>query len=411
MLIGIFILAGVAVTAWPRLRATASRVPTKPAVNQGANAALIYWRAFALMPRRSKYLLHIEQSPSFSFLTIPLDKQIRQLDQSAQRSLRLLQHGAELVNCHWGLGISRFGISVQIPELAKAIQLTNWGILDARIAIADHHFNRAIRDYSDGIMLAHAIGRDKTIIGTLVEYSIRRFYLNRMLADNLAKLPAPALNHLAAVLSRLPAPTPFSYGFNCDNQDKIAWLKRLIRTGRTYQFIKLSEYKKWLSEYKWGPAFLSKLKSKSRAYWLQQARESIHMLEPYNERGLRAMALPYPQSIAAVEKLPSNSSLYTSSPGNVADLFIGVPKQGYALQFLVIAQTAMLRAAVAYLRGGRKAFDAVKDPFGKGPFIYYKMLWPRGSTGQKMVIQSALNVQSIEPDYYRPITHITFKLK
>ncbi len=82
---------------------------------------------------------------------------------SAQASLRFLHRGAELKNCRWGTDINRYGLSALLPEFAPAKDLTNDAILDARIAIADHHFNRAIRDYTDGIVLAHAIGHDKSL--------------------------------------------------------------------------------------------------------------------------------------------------------------------------------------------------------------------------------------------------------
>jgi hypothetical protein len=426
MLIAIFLIAGIAATAGPRLMAAAPCVQMKPAVNPGPNAALLYFRAFLLTPPINyipkKYLATYP-------LGTPMDKIIRQLGQSAQASLRLLHRAAELANCRWGIGGDRYGPTVLLPELAKASQLTNWVILEARIAIAEHHFHRAIRDYTDGIMLARAIGRDKTIIGTLVEYSLRE-RLNWMLADNLTQLPPPALDHLAAALSRLPAPTPISYGIIAENQGKIAWLKRLIRTGRTYQFLKDSVGVSYFLRpgklyYPAWTALKSILKSKStsKVYWKKEAYKSICALEHYNKRLRRILALPYPQSISALKKLqplhPPLTKQLIATGGyvqeipqpphhfpldDVANLLLPSPSNtngGYAVQCRAIAQTAMLRAAVAYLRGGRKAFDAVKDPFGKGPFMLKK-------TGKKLVIQSALNVSTI---YNKHPSTLTVKLK
>ncbi len=234
----------------------------------------------------------------------------------------------------------------------------------------------------------------------MIEYS-NRYLLNRMLADNLARLPARVLNHLAAVLSRLPAPTPISYGIIRDNQGNIAWLQRLLRTGQIYKFANI--FSQVIELHPVKPLHIPNNPAKNaiplrlqqarpektnKAFWLQQVRKSIRVCEHFDVRIRRALALRYPISFVALKKMPR----YRLVHNDISFLLIPNITPAVAWQYRILAQTAMLQAAVAYFRGGRKAFDAVKDPYGKGPFTLRKI-------GKKLVIQSALKVS-----YKRPVT-------
>src|SRR5262245_12256500 len=99
----------------------------------GANAALKYWQAFATLPRFTE----AEQKKlNTEYLTRPLDAQARQTLARARYALDMMQRGAALPRCDWGIGYEE-GVGVLFPDARAARMLCSLACLRARLRVEE----------------------------------------------------------------------------------------------------------------------------------------------------------------------------------------------------------------------------------------------------------------------------------
>src|SRR5262245_13141190 len=109
----------------PRFPVTAQAPDAKPGL--GANAAIKYWQACALLPALDKD----QEKLLDQWNKVPLDAAAQKLIEKSRNSRVYLQRGAKLPRCDWSLNYED-GIFLLLPHAGKSRALARLVALHAR---------------------------------------------------------------------------------------------------------------------------------------------------------------------------------------------------------------------------------------------------------------------------------------
>jgi hypothetical protein len=165
----------------------------------GANAALKYWQAFALLPH---FTDAEQQKLSLQHLSDPLDAQARDIVKRGAYALRMLHLGAGLSRCDWGIPYEQ-GIDIYLPHGKAARVLCALACLRARARFEEGKNAEAIGDIVAAMKLGRDVSRDGINLTLLVGYAVEHHALET-LALYLPRLNAAAIKDLKARLDALP---------------------------------------------------------------------------------------------------------------------------------------------------------------------------------------------------------------
>ena len=122
-----------------------------------ANAALLYWRAFAVLPKldekQDKTLVDV-----WCYLK-PVEDSLGPIVKMSAPALRELHRGAQQPRCVWGTPIGD-GMSTLIPHGQKARELARLAVVRARWNFAHGKPAEGVDDLTDALTLARNIGTD-----------------------------------------------------------------------------------------------------------------------------------------------------------------------------------------------------------------------------------------------------------
>jgi hypothetical protein len=166
------------------------------------NAAVIYWQAFASMPRLNEEeenkFLAAAKSP-----TEPVSDDLRQIIARFNYALQELHRARGVTSCNWDLNYSH-GILLQLPHLDQARKLARAALLRARLRFVAKETDEAIADVGAVLKMARDCGNSPLIVSLLVGFHIEDMATD-VLAENLATLSSPELDLLSVKLKTLPA--------------------------------------------------------------------------------------------------------------------------------------------------------------------------------------------------------------
>jgi hypothetical protein len=165
-----------------------------------ANAALRYWQAFATLPR---FTDAEGQKINAEALTMPLDGHAREIVTKAEYSLDVLQRGATLPRCDWGIDYEK-GIYTRLPHVPAARVLAALACLRARIRFESAQDDQALDDVIAAMALSRHVSQGGDMIVVLTGYAAERGPIDT-LALYLPKLKAQAILKLTKRLTELPA--------------------------------------------------------------------------------------------------------------------------------------------------------------------------------------------------------------
>jgi hypothetical protein len=210
-------LASIAAAQQP---AAQSDAPARP------NAALVYWQAFALMPKLSP-----EQSELLNAdPAAPNDKNekdaFRQLFDHSGDALRLLYVASKMEHCHWQP--VQAGPATLFPHLQEARQLSRLVLLRARERAASGNPKGAVAD----VLASYRLGRH--IRGCLVE-SLVSIAIERQTSDTVRRilrhLKEADCQTLLAGVDSLPQRTTFAESMLAERDLCAGWLLEQARQG------------------------------------------------------------------------------------------------------------------------------------------------------------------------------------
>lgn len=320
------------------------------------NAALTYWRAFALLPK----LDDDQQAAVRRSLDRlgPVNEKLLPIIKSTEPSLKELHRAAKMPSCVWGTAFDE-GVNAMMPHFSKARELSRLACLRAQQRFERGQAAGAIEDATAVMALGRHAATDKVLISVLVDYAIERQAV-RLIAAYLPTLESDALKGLSRNLDALPAGVTVHDAILAEKEVFLGWaIRELAKESakeKLLQFLENSD----------DPA-VAPFKGLSPA----QLRKSLIDLRAFYDK-LAEIALLPPDK---VEKAEADLKADPGLEGPAAKLARTLPPAAAASRQNEAAyqvRLAMLEAAIAVAQHGRPALKRKehRDPFGDGPFKY-----------------------------------------
>ena len=188
-----------------------------------ANAALMYWQAFATMPKLSD----AEQNQLADALNKPLDARVKETVAQADYSLQMMHDGAKLPRCEWNMAEEQ-GVYLRLPNGAAARVLCNLACLRARMRIEEGKQKEAVDDLVAAVIMGRHASYAGTNIMLLSGYALEhRVY--ETLAQQLPKLDAKTIRYIKERLAALPAGMTPAATMQTEEKLFLDWFIRTVK--------------------------------------------------------------------------------------------------------------------------------------------------------------------------------------
>jgi hypothetical protein len=320
------------------------------------NAALTYWRAFALMPK-----LDDDQQAAIrkSLDNLgPVDKTLIPVIESSEPALKELHRGAKLPACVWGTAFDE-GPNAMMPHLSKARELARLACLRAHLRFERGQPAGAIDDVTAVMALGRHVGSEGLLMSLLVDYVVE-YQAIWLAAAYLSALQPNALNTLSRNLDDLPALKTIHQAIVTEKEVFLEWaIRELAEEGGKERYLRLFGNS--------DDPTVTAIKGLSRT----QLRKSLIDLRAFYDKLADIVLLPPEKTKPAEAALIADPGL----KGPVADLARMLAPGASATRYAEAkyqARLAMLKAAIAVVEHGQQALsqEGHRDPFGDGPFKY-----------------------------------------
>jgi hypothetical protein len=330
------------------------RASADAAPDSGANAALQYWQAFATLPKFTE----AEQTKLGECLTMPLDAQARETVSRSEYALRMLNRGAALARCDWGIPWESEGIETHLPHCVGARVLVNVACLRARLRFEEGKTAAAIDDIIAGMTLGRHISRDAVFVALLTGYAVEHRMIDA-LALNLPRLDARTIEGLQKRLAALPVsgrpPTAMLY----EEKSFFDWFVRTVKKPKDREGL-LALLSQLTGSPEEGRAFLEE----SGGDLAGMLRFAEQTRECYRRMG-KKLDLPLDQVAKEMER---EEKMQAANPV-FKTLFPALIKVRLA-QLRADLRRALLSAALAVQLHGESALKDHPDPVLGGAFEY-----------------------------------------
>ena len=194
-------------------------LPLHSELNPG-NAAPIYLRLSAEQPE--KPLREIRQKAA-AWFDLPIDKlpiaEVREYLDSWKKKFEQLDFGARRQTCEWNYSLPEQrenAIEILLPDVQESRHWASLLALKARLEIAEHKFDDAVRTLETGFAYSRHVGEGPFLISSLVAIAETTQMLHRV-EELIAQPDAP---NLYWALSALPRP-PIGLRHGLENEEKM----------------------------------------------------------------------------------------------------------------------------------------------------------------------------------------------
>jgi hypothetical protein len=344
----------------------------------GENAALVYWQAFALMPKWDAK----EQAIVGEWKTASLDNATDKMLQKASQALELLHTATGMPNCDWGLRLDA-GPAVLMPHLSQARAMARVGLLSFRYNWQLGKKSKALDNLLDVAALARQTARGP-LISLLVASAIDKEFVDGA-CEHLGEMNASELTQLRKGLAMSSLVPETKEVLRFERAIGVGWLANKLAAAN------VANVRKTLTE-----AGMTSLAGETPKGIKEVLDEAAALLD---ETGAM-LTMPYDtyvrQRAALVKKMDESTNPF------IKLLFPAWSKSRDHLDALG-AKLALLDAAAVYIADGKEAFAKVKDPYGDGPFT---VTTQKDDTGSYLVFGSQLktNGQATALRVKAPIT-------
>jgi hypothetical protein len=340
--------------------ATLALFPAARAAAAEPNAALKYWLAFANMNYDKDQEKIIED-----WNKVPLDAKTDKLLDNARVFLLQMHRGAQIEHCDWGLDYSD-GVSMLLPHLGKARNLTRVAALDIRRELVRGNGPGAVQTGLDALTMARHTNSDFTLISILVRI-VNEATIFEALAAGLPKLDAASLTKLAAFLDAPRGGGTVPESIKGEKEFMARWLIRKLQEAEEK---KAGSYKEVLhavlvpSEAPEDKARTQRVLEAGDTY--EKAIKLLENLMPVYDELVRIYSLP-------AKEFDSQYPAYAEkakAANPAAELLMPALEKVAASERRNQTQRALFRAAIKIVQGGLDKVKETMDPFGDGPFEY-----------------------------------------
>lgn len=339
-------------------------LPPSPASAQatdaGANAAMKYGQAFALLPTMDK----AQEKLLDEWKTAPLDAPALGLIEGSRLSRLYLHRGAKLPRCDWSLDYED-GILMHLPYLQKCLTLARLTALHARHEFEQGHGAAGWDDVIALLKLARDVEQAPIMIANLVGFRVESIAIEAA-APHLPGLKSVLRDDAFASLDARPAGATLLELVQTEKQVGPVWLIRELKEAER------KEPGSWQA--RWKEVFtLTGVESDAEsrpfvdsARTFEQATKMLEDLLPWNDQLATLVGLPWRDFDAQYPEFARKAKAAIPLAGYLIpglDKYVATQRRGQT-------QMALFRAAVAVVRGGPGALKAIPDPYGDGPFEY-----------------------------------------
>jgi hypothetical protein len=325
----------------------------------GANAAMKYWQAFALLPNLDKDQEKLLQD----WNKVPLNAAAQKLIDGAQASMLYLHRGAKLPRCDWSLDYED-GIGLRLTHCPNSLTLARLAALHARHELEQGHWKAGWEDVTAILKLGRDVGMGPQFVVRWVGYRIEAYAIEAA-APYLPELKSVIPKDASAVLDTLPAGPTLRQMILGEKQTGLIWLINELKEAEKR---KVGGWQGVWKNYVDVPWLEGETQNLVRS--VKTSEQAIRMLEdvlPFYDELAKVIALPWREFDGQYPELVKNTK--TADPLGGFDR----PKQMDAIlgrERRYQAQTALFKAALAVVQEGPNKLRDIKDPFGDGPFEY-----------------------------------------
>jgi hypothetical protein len=317
------------------------------------NAALKYWKAFALMPALDKD----QEKILAEWNKVPLDAAAFKILAGSEKSILYLHRGAKLPRCDWSPDYDD-GMELLLPHLGKARDLARLAALHARHEFEQGRWESGVEDATSMMALARHVGSEPPfMICIMVRYAIESITID-LLASSLPDLKGLFPKILSAH-EALPAGASFPQVFRSE-KGMAEWLIRKMKAAEQ------GKDGAWRDVWKSAFALEETPAAVLQIDTLEHAVKLTEELLPAYDRLAGIVALPREE----FDRQYPGFKAKEKAANPLAGLFLPAMDKVFATVHRNQAQMAMLKAAMAVVEGGPDVLEDIKDPFGNGPFEY-----------------------------------------
>ena len=332
------------------------------------NAALTYWRAFALSPEMTKEDYNIiSPRPGTAPPKVSPEKKA-ELVKEWETALRLMHEAVAIPQCDWGIDydMKNEPWSVQVPYLSKGRELARAAAFRAKCFWEKGQRKEAADDLRATLIMARQVGNDgrDTVIGMLVQISIEQIVqrataellLDRESAECFADVLRDFDNGSSSLLSK--------NAILAEKNAVIPWLRR--------EFASHPDFGERLADMGfWDTSTASQEEKEAQAKLrhLQQADapKLLDELDKHLDELAAISAMPFLEFHA---KLPALLDKIKVNENPLSALMYPGLRYVRDEDEKVRIKWAMVRAAIEFRREGEKAFSEIMEPPDGKPFLY-----------------------------------------
>lgn len=334
----------------------------------GANAALKYWQAFAVLPALDRDQEKLLQE----WNKVPLDAAALALIDRSRNSRLYLHRGAKLPRCDWSLD-AEDGVGLLLPHCPRSLTLARLAALHARYEFEQGHPKAGWEDVTDLLKLGRHVGRGPQFVVRWVDYRIETTAIEAA-APYLPELKPILPKAAPALLDGLPAGPTLAQMVLSEKQIGLKWVIEKMKEAERHKEGSWKDVWKNLFAAPEGQDrdVVQSVKT------FEQAVRFLEDLLPLYDRLAKVTALPwkefdaqYPEFVKKARAArPLSDFVLPSGAGPLSSFILPPMDRIVARERRYQAQMALFKTALAVIQGGPGKLKDVRDPFGDGPFEY-----------------------------------------
>ena len=329
-----------------------------PAVDLNQNAALRYYRAIALLAEGGGVRGTDDWALVSKWGTPEADERASVIIASSRHLLDLVYEGARIQQCAWGM--DEIDFETLLPHLQLARHLGRLGCFRAHYRFADGYVDGAVADCVAVLALGRHIGQDPTLIGRLVSIAVQNMGID-ILATNLDRLSRRQMTELEIELDRLQSihELPLAHYVESERQTAVDGMLSAIADRR-------GDHVRDLLADGASESVVQTIEKMTEAQLIDAIRTSV----PFYEAAARAVELPAPELLGAVEEVDKQA---TESGNVVATAIFPAFRNVYLAILAGQGRFLMLRVAIAHRLEGDDGLARFNDPMTGEPFVLLEL--------------------------------------
>jgi hypothetical protein len=328
----------------------------------GANAAMKYWQAFALLPTldedQAKLLQNWKEVPIYD------ESAAFKLIDASRMSRVYLHRGAKLERCDWSLD-DEDGPGLFMSHCPRSLNLARLALLHARHEFEQGHWQGGWEDVTDVLKLGRHVGVDPQLVVRWVAYRIETHAIEAA-APYLPELKPIIPEVASAVLDTLPAGPTLQQMVLEEKRTGLMWEIQELRKAEQRKEGSWRGVWRNLVDPPWLESQNRDLALVQSVTTFDQAIKRLEDLLPFYDELARVIALPWKEFDAQYPELVKKAKardLWGFDRLNEPDGIVARVRR-------YETQMALFKAALAVVKGGPDKLKDIEDPFGNGPFEF-----------------------------------------